>query len=352
LDVCFIPNQILTTRSFRAALLRWYARHGRDLPWRQTRDPYAILVSEIMLQQTQVATVIPYYKEWLRRFPDFRALANASEAEVLHAWQGLGYYSRARNLHAAAARISQGYGGRCPQTASELTALPGLGRYTVNAILTFAFDQPVGIVEANTMRLLARIFNVSAPVDAAAGREAIWNHAARLVPRRRSREFNSALMDLGATICRPRAPQCGICPAKPFCRATDPLRLPRKKPRPALKRLTEHHVFAMQRGRVLLQHCQKRWRGMWMLPEWNGPAKRQPPLHISTFPFTHHQVTLKIFAGSARDVGGSGEKWFSGAALHSIPIPSPHRRALTALLAVEGRSKSTPRQSEATTALL
>ena len=304
-----------------------------------------------MLQQTQVATVIPYYKEWLRRFPDFHALANASEAEVLHAWQGLGYYSRARNLHAAAARISQGYGGRCPQTASELAALPGLGRYTVNAILTFAFDQPVGIVEANIVRLLARIFNVSAPVDATAGREAIWNHAARLVPSRRAGEFNSALMDLGATICRPRAPQCGICPAKPFCRATDPLGLPRKKPRPAVKKLTERHLFAMQRGRVLLQHCQKRWRGMWMLPEWNGRAIKSPALHVSTFPFTHHQVTLEIFSGAANRVSADHQRWFPAPALHSIAIPSPHRRALTALLGVEVAAKA-PHQSQATTALL
>ena len=349
-----IPNSLFQTRDFRSALLRWYGNHGRDLPWRHTRDPYAILVSEIMLQQTQVATVIPYYKEWLRRFPDFRALARATESEVLHAWQGLGYYSRARNLHAAATRISKDYGSRCPETAAELAALPGLGRYTTNAILTFAFDQPVAVVEANIVRLLARIFDVSAPVDTTAGRETIWTHAAQLVPPQRAGEFNSALMDLGATICLPRAPQCGVCPAKPFCRATEPLKLPRKKPRPATKSLTERHFFAMQRGRVLLQHCHKRWRGMWMLPELNDRSKNARPFHTSTFPFTHHQVTLEVFSGAARDTIDQAQQWFSISALDSIPIPSPHRRALDALLGVqkEGPRQSTPRPREAATALL
>jgi A/G-specific adenine glycosylase len=323
------------TRSFRAALLRWYARRGRDLPWRHTRDPYAILVSEVMLQQTQVAAVIPYYKEWLRRFPDFHVLAAASESDVLHAWQGLGYYSRARNLHAAARNIVQGHGGSCPNTAAKLTALPGIGRYTANAILTFAFDQPVAIVEANTTRLLARMFNISAPVDATAGREAIWNHAARLVPHRRAGEFNSALMDLGATVCLPRAPQCGLCPAKPFCRAIDPLDLPRKKARPALKRITERHLFAMDRGRILLEHCQQRWRGMWMLAKWDGHSDKLRPLHISTFPFTHHRVTLEVFSRPFDHVIAKHQKWFSASVLHSIPIPSPHRRAIAALFSAK-----------------
>jgi A/G-specific adenine glycosylase len=323
------PSQI---RFFQKSLSAWYRRSGRDLPWRRTRDPYAILVSEIMLQQTQVATVIPYYREWLRRFPDFKSLAGASESEVLHAWQGLGYYSRARNLQVAASRISQDHGGQCPQTANELAALPGIGRYTANAILTFAFDHPVGIVEANIVRLLARMFNVSAAVDATVGREIIWRHAARLVPRRRAGEFNSALMDLGATVCLPRAPQCGICPAKTFCRATDPLRLPRKKPAPASKKLVERHLFVVRHGRVLLQHCQKRWRGMWMLPQLRDSLGRSRPLHISTFPFTHHQVTLEVFSPRASPVTGDQQKWFSVSDLASIPIPSPHRRAITSLL--------------------
>ena len=136
-------NSARVIRSFQSAVLRWYRQNGRDLPWRHTRDPYAILVSEFMLQQTQVATVIPYYREWLRRFPDFHALAVAPEMDVLHAWQGLGYYSRARNLHATARIIAADFDGVCPQTVTELIGLPGIGRYTANAILTFAFDRPV-----------------------------------------------------------------------------------------------------------------------------------------------------------------------------------------------------------------
>src|SRR4029077_15370335 len=144
------PLDMTKQRAFQRALLGWYRERGRDLPWRRTRDPYAILVSEFMLQQTQVGTVLPYYREWLRRFPNFAALARASEAEVLHAWQGLGYYNRARNLHAAAKLVVTQSGGFVPRDPSIIGHLPGLGRYTANAVATFAFDQPVPIVEANT----------------------------------------------------------------------------------------------------------------------------------------------------------------------------------------------------------
>jgi A/G-specific adenine glycosylase len=286
-----------------------------------------------MLQQTQVATVIPYYEEWLQRFPDFHALAAASETDVLHAWQGLGYYSRARNLHAAAQTISRDHAGKCPATIEELRALPGIGRYTAHAIMTFAFDQRVGIVEANTTRLLARMFNVSSPVDSTRGRAMLWTHATRIVPRNSSGEFNSALIDLGATICLPRTPRCGICPARPFCKATNPLALPTRKPRPATQRLTERHAFAYQRGALLLQRCQKRWQGMWMLPPLDDAPADQPALHLSTFPFTYHRVALQVFASSAKRSARKEQQWFSVSAIDTLPIPSPHRRAIKALLA-------------------
>ena len=317
---------------FRSAAQRWYSQNGRDLPWRRTRDPYAILVSEFMLQQTQVATVIPYYERWLRRFPDFQTLAAAPESEVLHAWQGLGYYTRARNLHATAQRISQQHGGKCPGSVDELVALPGIGRYTAHALLTFAYDEGVGIAEANTVRLLARLFNISAPIDSAAGRERIWEHAARLVPSRRSGEFNSALIDLGATVCLPRHPQCGICPVKPFCRAPDPLLVPIKKQRAKQVTLREQHTFIRHRGRVLLEACRERWRGMWMLPVRKFSRGRSKPLYVATFPFTHHKVTLEVFPGSAERARQSHLQWFPLRALNSLPLPSPHRRALAALL--------------------
>src|SRR6059058_570319 len=152
-------------RAFRRSLLDWYRRYGRDLPWRHTRDPYAVLVSEFMLQQTQVSAVIPYYNEWLRRFPNFGAVARASESDILHAWQGLGYYARARNLHAAAKIVNARHGGRFPHDLAAIRALSGIGRYTANALATFAFDQPVPIVETNTDRVLARLFDLHSPID-------------------------------------------------------------------------------------------------------------------------------------------------------------------------------------------
>lgn len=328
--------------SFRRSLLQWYRANGRDLPWRRTHDPYAILVSEFMLQQTQVGAVLPYYNEWLRRFPDFRALSRASECEVLHAWQGLGYYNRARNLRASARIVQDRHVGIFPRDIDAIRDLPGIGRYTANAVATFAFDRSVPIVEANTTRVLARLFNVTTPIDSSRGREALWNFAAQLVPAAGAGRFNSALMDLGALICLPR-PKCTICPVRKFCRATKPEILPIKKLRPTTKQLAEDHAFVTKHEKVLLQKAHHRWRGMWILPEikldrFKRSSLRQRDLkYRSVFPFTHHRVTLRVFRqrpGKRND----GQRWFARSKLQTIPIPSPHRRAITALLGlnVEG----------------
>ena len=172
-----------------------------------------------MLQQTQVATVIPYYNRWLRRFPNFDSLAAAAESEVLHAWQGLGYYARARNLHAAAKAVAR---KKFPTAIDDIRQLPGIGRYTANAIATFAFDQSVPVIEANIARALARLTNLQLPIDSTSGREALWNFAAALVPKRNAARFNSALMDFGATVCTARQPKCEICPVRTCCSAQDP----------------------------------------------------------------------------------------------------------------------------------
>ena len=169
---------MINRRAFRSALQRWFAVHGRDLPWRHTRDPYAILVSEFMLQQTQVATVLPYYHRWLARFPDLAALARADESDVLHAWQGLGYYTRARNLQRAAQSAMENTGGELPDAPERLTQLPGIGRYTAGAIASFAFDRPEPIVDANIARVLARLTNWETPIDTAAGQAHLWRTAA------------------------------------------------------------------------------------------------------------------------------------------------------------------------------
>lgn len=325
------PEPRINQAVFRRELLRWFARKGRTLPWRKTRDPYAVLVSEVMLQQTQVATVIPYYKEWLRRFPTLRRLARAPEGDVLHAWQGLGYYSRARNLHAAAREILKRRGGRFPKSIDRIRELPGIGKYTANAVATFAFDQSVPIVEANTARVLARIFDIRLPVDQATGRATLWERAASLVPRTSAREFNSALIDLGAMICLPR-PKCQICPVKRFCRASDPGILPRKKKRPSLKNLTENHFFARHRNKILLEKSAARWREMWILPMLRTKSATQQPVYESHFPFTHHRIKLVLFRKNRLRIARANQRWFPVRAIGSIPIPSPHRRAIEALL--------------------
>ncbi|MDQ6765195.1 MAG: A/G-specific adenine glycosylase [Verrucomicrobiota bacterium] len=318
---------IRNRRAFRNRLRSWFRASGRDLPWRGTRDAYAILVSEIMLQQTQVVTVLPYYTRWLERFPDFRTLAQASESEVLHAWQGLGYYARARNLHAAAKAVVAR--GSFPDGVEEMRKLPGLGRYTANAIATFAFGKSVPVVEANTARLLARLTNQQLPIDSAAGRERLWDLAAALIPPHDASEFNSALMDLGATICVARQPKCLACPVRNFCRATDPANLPIKKPRAATKRLFERHAFIFEAGQILLEQSGDRWRGMWILPRL-ASAPTKPRIYEAQFPFTNHLITLAVHPDHVPQ--SRVHRWFDLDFIKSIPMPSPHRRALDYLL--------------------
>jgi len=324
-------------RAFRRSLLRWYHQHRRDLPWRRTRDPYAVLASEFMLQQTQVATVLPYYKKWLQRFPNFAALARASEAEALHAWQGLGYYARARNLHSTAKRVVDRQRGRFPQSIEQMQLLPGVGKYTAHALATFAFDQPVAIVEANTSRVLSRFFDLRIPIDSTAGRNALWNYAASLAPKKCSAAYNSALLDLGALVCLPCKPKCGICPVKKFCRAKNPDSLPIKRPRPGTKQLVEQHSFISRNDKLLLEKSANRWRGMWILPTFKldglkPSSSRRRPVYKSVFPFTHHRVMLQVFRQRLRKINSHRQRWFPFCKLQSIPIPSPHRRAIEALL--------------------
>ena len=330
--------------ALQRGLLRWYRHHGRDLPWRQTRDPYAILVSEFMLQQTQVAAVRSYYKEWLKRFPDFAALARASENDVLHAWQGLGYYTRARNLHATAKLVQHRHGGRFPRDVAAMRALPGIGKYTAHAVATFAFEQPLPIVEANTTRVLARLFNLQAPIDSARGRQFLWQHAADLVPNRRASDFNSALVDLGALVCLPRKPRCPICPVQRFCRATTPELLPVRRTRPETRSLIENHALVLKNNRILLEKAARRWRGMWILPPLKldrfNRSSLQQPIYKSMFPFTHHRITLRVFRQRARDTKDQAQRWFALPELAAIPIPSPHRRAIVDLLSGAGAKRS------------
>ncbi len=206
-------------RRFRRNLLRWYDRAGRDLPWRATRDPYAVWISEVMLQQTTVAAVKPYFERFLERFPDVAALAAADESDVLRLWEGLGYYSRGRNLHRAARVVVEQHDGRFPEDVTTLQSLPGIGRYTAGAIASFAFDVPAPIVEANTVRLYARLTGLDGDPRSTAGQRALWEFAEAIVPAKRAGAFNHALMDLGATVCTINEPRCHDCPVRSCCRA-------------------------------------------------------------------------------------------------------------------------------------
>jgi A/G-specific adenine glycosylase len=323
-------------RAFRRSLLRWYPYRRRDLPWRRTHDPYAILVSEVMLQQTQAAAVVPYYNRWLRHFPTIRSLARATESDVLRAWQGLGYYARARNLHRCAKLIVENFGGIFPTDPNELKSLPGIGCYTANAIAVFAFDQPLPLVEANTGRVLARLFNIRHPIDSSSGRQKLWQASAKLVLKKPARDFQNAMMDLGSLVCIVRHPRCQICPVRKFCRARDPASLPRKRKRAAIVPLIESHRLCTIGDALLLEQCRERWRGMWILPPLKldclkRSSSQRRPVHTSVFPFTNHRVTLRVYRQRARQIDHRGQRWFRKKELDAIPIPSPHRRAINAL---------------------
>jgi len=234
-----------------ATLLEWYAAHGRDLPWRHTRDPYAILVSELMLQQTQVDRVIPKWREWLAAFPTVGALAVAPTSAVIRAWSGLGYNRRAVNLQRLAQAVVAHHGGQVPDDVAELKALPGIGPYTAGAVAAFAHNRPVAMVDVNIRRLLHRLFVGAEVPDYRVSEAAIWTLARAAVPVGRSADWHQALMDLGATICRPR-PQCDRCPMRAWCRAAPEFAaLPPDAPRPTRAQGKWEGSNRQYRGRVL-----------------------------------------------------------------------------------------------------
>ena len=262
-------------RGRHGALQRWYARHGRELPWRGDRDPYRVWLREIMLQQTTVAAVVPYFERFLAAFPTVEALAAADEMAVLRLWEGLGYYSRARNLHRAARQIVSDGVGRLPATAAEWEQLPGIGRYTAGAIASFAFDQPAAIVEANTLRLHARLTGFDGDPRSKPGQTQLWASAQEFVnastPQFGPGAVNQALMDLGATVCTPQSPRCPACPLQAWCVAFAESRqdeIPRPASRPEMTAVTDATVAIHHRGKFLLRQrsAEERWAGLWDFP--------------------------------------------------------------------------------------
>ena len=255
-------------------MLGWYRRARRDLPWRRTRDPYRIWVSEIMLQQTRVDVVVPYYDRFLERFPDVESLAQAPLSEVLRSWAGLGYYGRARNLSAAARHLLAEHAGRLPRTAGALEALPGIGRYTAGAIRSIAFGQPAPILDGNVTRVFARIFGLDAEVDSRYARERLWGWATLWAAGRDPGAANQALMELGATICTKPVPECNRCPLAGDCVAHRTGReqlLPRPRARPAAERVNLEAILARNRGQLLLV---RRSSGRLLRDWWELPACR------------------------------------------------------------------------------
>ncbi len=257
-----------TRRRLQSAVLRWYDQHGRILPWRASADPYRVWLSEIMLQQTTVVAVVPYFNRFTAKFPDVQSLAAADVDNVLRLWEGLGYYSRARNLHKAARVILAEHNGQFPTDPVILQTLPGIGRYTAGAIASFAFNQSAAILEANTERLYARLTALREDARSTASQRSLWQFADSIVPKKRPGDFNQSLMDIGSQICRPQGPDCGNCPLLTLCKAAQlglQHELPIRKARVAITAVTEVGLAIHSKGRYLLRRRteSERWAGMW-----------------------------------------------------------------------------------------
>jgi len=313
-------------RSFRRALLRWYDQHRRDLPWRRDLDPYRIWVSEIMLQQTRVAAVLDHYARFMQRFPTVQALAAARETSVLAAWSGLGYYHRARRMHQAAKVIARERKGAFPQSARDWLALPGIGRYTAAAIASIAFDEPVAVVDGNVERVLQRL------LGAVAGREAAWQRAEELLDRERPGDFNQAMMELGAIICTPRAPQCLLCPVNPHCRTRG---VEAQQPQAPRKKKEVRYGLATHEDSVLLVQRPadaSLMAGMWELPELapeqvNGD---QPLLRV------RHSITdtdYRISVFEVASFNANGGKWFTARQRERLALTGLARKILRKMAA-------------------
>ena len=315
---------------FAQKLVRWQRGHGRqDLPWQGTRDPYRIWLSEIMLQQTQVTTVIPYYLRFLEKFRTVQALAAASEEEVLALWAGLGYYTRGRNLHRAAQQIAaHGF----PRTACEMAELPGVGRSTAAAIAVFAYGERAAILDGNVKRVLARHFAIEGWSGEKQVEAELWKRAVDLLPHGNMETYTQALMDLGATLCTRSRPRCGACPVKTSCRALRTKRveyIPAPRPRKALPLKETRWLVLRHAGRVLLERRPPKgvWAGLWSFPERSDARGTELP--TIEHGFTHFRLRIRPFL-CRKDAKVSGRWWRLDEAKNAA-VPAPVKRLLETL---------------------
>jgi A/G-specific adenine glycosylase len=310
----------LDVPGFRKLLLRWYAAHQRKLPWRGQTDPYRILVSEIMLQQTRVAVVEDRYKKFLRQFPTVRALARSRQQTVLAAWSGLGYYRRARSLHAAAKQVLRRGGFPC--TSAELQALPGVGRYTANAVASIAFAEPVPVVDGNVQRVLHRL--LGHPLSP----ERCWRAAEELLDARRPGDFNQAMMELGALVCLPGTPLCARCPVAALCASRGPGPKPNQTPR---RKAVLNYVLARRNGSVLLQQRAESsalMPGMWELPAAEPSNRNQTPILKLRHSITTTDYSVFVFA--ATGYSSSAARWVPLRTAEKLPLTGLARKILAA----------------------
>ncbi|MFW6345660.1 MAG: A/G-specific adenine glycosylase [Halomonas sp.] len=348
-----MPDPVLPPEVFQRRLLEWFDVHGRhDLPWQRQRTPYRVWVSEIMLQQTQVATVIPYFERFMARFPDVEALAAAQQDEVLHLWTGLGYYARARNLHKAAGVIVAAHGSEFPMDPEVLAALPGIGRSTAGAIIAQSSGRRAVILDGNVKRSLARLHAVEGWPGRPAVERRLWALAEHYTPDARLVDYTQAMMDLGATLCRRGTPACGRCPFADVCVAHargEQRRFPESKPSRALPtRTTRMLLLRDARGRVLLEQrpASGLWGGLWSLPQFDDEAALQAwldthapgsRLEAPRTPFTHvfSHFRLEITPQPARinalDSVGEGRRWYDPQDPDSIGLAAPVKALLESL---------------------
>ena len=342
-------------------LLEWYAVHARDLPWRGHPDPYAIWISEIMLQQTRVEAVIPYFHRWMARFPSVFELAAAPQQEVLSLWEGLGYYARARNLHQAAALIVEEYAGQLPQDAEELQKLPGIGRYTAAAISSIAFGKDQAALDGNIRRVLARVFDVDLPARSTQGERLLWQLAKENLPTGSAGEYNQALMDLGARICTPSTPNCPQCPLALHCQSLklgNQQERPVKKTKPEIPHYTVAAAVIRSNGKVFIAQRPDKGLlgGMWEFPggkiepnesletclkreiceELNVDIAVGAPVGVYQHGFTHFKITLHAFEcqlvqGSPVANEHNDLRWVKLAELQDFPMGKVDRQIAEAL---------------------